>query len=73
MQRVIALFALAALVGCEKDCDCGLVRDDGVNCVGTGATCEYGLYIEWNCGGEGWKQVDQYTYLNYPVGREVCF
>ena len=70
-MRVLTLFSLACfLIGCEKDCRCGLVRDEGINCGTT--PCTYGLYIEYECGGEGWEYVDQWTWLNVQAGDNYC-
>lgn len=70
MRALILLSLVVTLIGCEKDCDCGLVRDDGINCSTT--PCIYGLYVENDCGGEGWQYVDQYTWLNVSAGDRYC-
>jgi hypothetical protein len=70
MKKLLMLLVAVALTGCEKDCDCGLVRDDAVSCAVS--PCEYALYVDFNCGGGRWVFVDQYTWMNTFVGDQYC-
>jgi hypothetical protein len=67
-MRHLILISLLALIGCAKDCDCGIVVDDNVDCP---SNCNYYLAVETDCNTE-WVQVNQYTYLNTFVGDQFC-
>jgi hypothetical protein len=67
-MKYILLILSLSLLGCAKDCECGKVVQDYVDCTNN---CRYYLGLETDCETD-WVEVNEYTYMNTFVGDQYC-